>query len=927
MNTPSVVDLVDVGTEDLSIAGGKALNLGVLIRAGLPVPPGVCVTTAAYREIADSARLEDLTERLAGTPATATADLAALACRARAALLGAAVPDALKASIVAAYDRLGEDVPVAVRSSATAEDLPFASFAGQQDTYLNVIGADAVVEAVHRCWASLWTDRAVAYRASNHIDHRTVHLAVVIQRMVDATIAGVLFTANPVTGRRRQAVIDASPGLGEAVVSGAVTPDRFVVETATGELVERRIGSKQMAIRSTAGGGTERIATRSAQDQPCLTDDQIRAVAALGDRVEAYYRSPQDTEWAIDSDGELWLTQARPITTLFPVPRRGPEDRSYDKRGGPEGPHYDGTSRPEGLHYDPAAGSAGLQARPDDLQVYFCFSVAQGLNRPITPMGLAAFRLVASSISNLFGYPVADPRGGPARYAEGGQRVFADVTGVLRSRLGREVFPRVLDVMEARSAVVLRRLTEDSRLAVLDRSPVFFLARVARFAARHHVPFSAIRALVRPAAAHRHADRIGEELRRQLVVPAAATAIERLGFVQNVLLTRCVPLLPRLLPSAVAGFAMLGLAGWLLPDDAETGDLEAVLRGVPRNVTTEMDLELWSLARAIRTDQEARAVFEGAGAATLAQQFRAGTLPGVAQRGLTGFLGRFGHRAVAEIDLGMPRWSEDPEHLLGVLTNYLQIEDGDAAPDAVFRRRAAEAGEMIDTLSDRAQRHGWLRARLIRFALGRARALAGLRELPKFYVVTVLAAARRELLIVGAELASRGCIERPDDIFFLNLAEAREGLAGRNLQQPVAERRSAYELELRRKHVPRVILSDGTEPEALHQPSAVPDGALIGTPASSGCVTGVARVVLDPAHARLQPGEILVAPSTDPGWTPLFLVAGGLVMEMGGANSHGAVVAREYGIPAVVGVPDATMHIVSGQRIRVDGGAGTIVAA
>ena len=903
MKTSFVLDLVDVGAEDLPIAGGKAVNLGVMLRAGLPVPPGMCVTTAAYREVADAARLEPVIESLAVTPATATDRLAALAGRARAAICAAAMPDAVRDSIAAAYDRLGANVPVAVRSSATAEDLPFASFAGQQDTYLNVIGADAVLEAVHRCWASLWTDRAVAYRTTNRIDHRTVRLAVVMQRMVEASIAGVLFTANPVTGRRRQAVIDASPGLGEAVVSGAVTPDRFVVETATGEIVERRIGSKQLAIRSSTSGGTERVARRSADDEPCLADDQIRALAALGDRVEAYYKSPQDTEWAIDATGELWLTQARPITTLFPVPRRGPE-----------GPH------------DDRAGSAG-QARPDDLRVYFCFSVAQGLNRPITPMGLASFRLIASSISNIFGFPVAEPLGGPSRYAEGGDRVFADVTGVLRSRLGRAVFPRVLDVMEARSAVVLRGLMEDPRLAIVDRSPVFFLAKVLRGVARFNVPVAAMRALIRPDSAHRHADRIGAELERQLDVPAAATAAERLDFVEDILLTRCIPMVPRILPSALVGFAMLGLAGRLLGDAAEAGDLETVLRGLPRNVTTEMDLELWSLARAIRNDRQAHAAFEAASPDALARHFRSGTLPAVAQRGLSEFLARFGHRAVAEIDLGMPRWSEDPEHILSVLISYLQVEDGDAAPDAVFRRRAAEAATMIDTLSDRARRHGRLRARLVRFALGRARAVAGLRELPKFYVVTALAAARRELSIVGAELASRGSLDRTDDIFFVDLAEARDGLAGRDLRQRVAERRIAYELELRRKHVPRVVLSDGTEPEAENRSSAAPDGALTGTPASSGRVTGVARVVLDPANARLQPGEILVAPSTDPGWTPLFLVAGGLVMEMGGANSHGAVVAREYGIPAVVGVPDATTHIVSGQRISVDGGAGTIIAA
>jgi rifampicin phosphotransferase len=222
-----------------------------------------------------------------------------------------------------------------------------------------------------------------------------------------------------------------------------------------------------------------------------------------------------------------------------------------------------------------------------------------------------------------------------------------------------------------------------------------------------------------------------------------------------------------------------------------------------------------------------------------------------------------------------------------------------------------------------------LRGRVVRFALGRARALAGLRELPKYYMVTALAAVRAQLTAVGAELAGRGVLASPQDVFFLTLAEVRQGLGALgsqtiDLRALVTRRREEYDRELRRRHVPRVLLSDGTEPEAVATAGARVDGALTGTPASAGTVTGTARVVLDPVGAHLEPGEILVCPSTDPGWTPLFLTAGGLVMEMGGANSHGAVVAREYGIPAVVGVARATEHVVTGQRITVDGTAGAV---
>src|SRR5829696_2646892 len=273
----------------LPVAGGKAANLGELVRAGLPVPGGFCVTTAAYDLVAADAGLEPTLAALAGTPPEDTKRLTGLAAEARSRLSNASVPDALARAISEAYGELGdgEPGPVAVRSSATAEDLPFASFAGQQDTYLNVVGVESVLDAVRRCWASLWTDRAVSYRATNGIDPHGVRLAVAVQSMVDSAVAGVLFTANPVTGKRRQAVIDASPGLGEAVVSGTVNPDHFVVDTATGKIVERRLGDKRVAVRAAAGSGTERVEMAASEDEASLSDGQILALAKLGARVAA----------------------------------------------------------------------------------------------------------------------------------------------------------------------------------------------------------------------------------------------------------------------------------------------------------------------------------------------------------------------------------------------------------------------------------------------------------------------------------------------------------------------------------------------------------------------------------------------------------------------------------------------------------------
>ncbi len=366
MEIPLVLRFEEIDAGMPPLVGGKAANLGVLTAAGFPVPPGVCLTTEAYRRVTErSGSLEAVLDALEVTSLTDARALAELAGTARAAVLSAPVPEEVADAV-----RRSAHGPVAVRSSATAEDLPDASFAGQQDTFLNVVGPEAVLDAVRRCWASLWTDRAVAYRAANGIAHRSVRLAVVVQEMVQAEVAGVMFTADPVTGRRRQAVIDAAPGLGEAVVSGAVNPDRFTVDVATGRITDRRAGDKRLAVRSLAGGGVEHVGTAAAgtigetaagmngiatatadgaadgtaNETPdgaagafCLTDGQVRALAELGGRVEEHYGAPQDIEWAVDPGGALWLTQSRPITTLHPIPRHAGPDEVADASPGPGG--------------------------------------------------------------------------------------------------------------------------------------------------------------------------------------------------------------------------------------------------------------------------------------------------------------------------------------------------------------------------------------------------------------------------------------------------------------------------------------------------------------------------------------------------------------------------------------------------------------
>jgi pyruvate,water dikinase len=831
--------------------------------------------------------LEPTLASLAAADAGDTGRLAELAAEARSCLTGADVPDVLRLAIEEAYGELGdgEPVPVAVRSSATAEDLPGASFAGQQDTYLNVVGVESVLDAVQRCWASLWTDRAVSYRATNGIDPHGVRLAVVVQRMVDASVAGVLFTANPVTGKRHQAVIDASPGLGEAVVSGAVNPDHFVANTAAGEIVERRRGDKRVAVVAGSGGGTERVELAADEHGASLTNGQILALARLGGRVEDHYDAPQDTEWAIDGDGGIWLLQARPITTLFPLPDDAPTD-------------------------------------DEDLRVYFSFNVAQGVYGPLTPMGIQAFRLITSSVATFAGHPPRNTYKGAGFFVEAAGRMFLDVTPVLRSEQGLRLFERFMTNMEARTVPIVQQLVKDPRLSTVPTERWPILRTLLLAFARGRIPLHVAEALARPERARARAARVVTRLGTAGETPPGARG--HLAAAERVLRDGPPEILPNIAPVFVSGLAANMLAGKLLGNLATDDDRRVAMRALPHNPTTEMDLALWALARAARSDPDSAKAMGQTPPEHLAEEYRDGSLPPKLQGGLTDFLRLYGHRGVAEIDLGLPRWSEDPTYIMGVLANYLRLEDPQSAPDAQFGRATREAEEMVAELGRRASGKGRLRGALVRFLLGRARELSGLRETPKFSIVLLLARVRDLLWPVGEELAQAGRLETAGDIFFVSVPEAWAALAGEDLRAIVSERRAIYEHEMGRKHVPRLLLSDGTEPTADQHDAAGAEDGLSGTPASGGVVSGKARVILDPGNAHLEPGEILVAPSTDPGWTPLFLTAGGLVMEMGGPMSHGAIVAREYGIPAVVGVPDATERLETGQRITVDGSDGIV---
>ena len=880
-----VLPLAELGREDLPLVGGKAASLGELVRAGFPVPEGFCLTTAAYELVIGQKgvgeEIRRLLRRLEAAGADAVADVGtAIRDLIREAPVPAPVEEALRAALAS----FGE-APLAVRSSATVEDLPEASFAGQQETYLNVVGPAAALAAVRRCWASLWTDRAIAYRQRNAIDQKSVALAVVVQRLVRADVAGVLFTANPVTGVRREMAIDASLGLGEAVVSGKVVPDSYLVAKNDWRILEKHLGGKAVQILPLPGGGTKEVTiAEGVADLQALGDEQIIELARLGQRIEEHFGWPQDVEWAL-ADGQFYVLQSRPVTSLYPVPP----------------PPKDGS-----------------------LHVYISLNSLQGMLEPFTPLGASFFSSGARE-------GALGGRADRQFIHELGWRLYADFTPLLRTQLGRQVLPTaMLPQGDPVAARIVQRLLEDPRLAPGSRSASGDLRRLLRRYWRRVLPavLLALRCVVSPGYVERHLEEVVMPRIDALRAEAEAGPIfpQRLELLESFWREKLADLFFNLVPLVAAGMIPYFRAEGLVHEWGLSRQLLAAARqGLPNNWTTKMDLDLWALAQQAREDPSAREMLGSTSPTDLAELYRRSRLPSVLQRGLAEFLARYGHRALREIDLGMPRWGEDPTYLFGILRSYLAIEDPAAYPDRHFAQQA-EAGESaVEKLVGEARRlpRGRLKAALLGFLLRRYRRLGGYRETPKFLLMKLFRTARQLLMGAGEDLARAGRLDRGEDVIFLRFDELRDVDAGRlDGRRLVAQRRREYEFELRRPRAPRVLTSDGAAyyGDAL----AAGPGVLAGTGASPGTARGRARIVRDPLASRLEPGEVLVAPSTDPAWTPLFLTAAGLVMEAGGMMSHGAIVAREYGIPAVVGVPEATTRLADGQTVEVDGNEGLV---
>jgi len=856
-----VLGLEEIDKTQVALVGGKGAQLGELSRIeGFRVPAGFCVTTDAFRRIMSTAPwIDDQLVRLSGLDPGDRQAIRALSAEIRRTLEGIAIPDDLAAAITRSVTRLGGQAAYAVRSSATAEDLPTASFAGQQDTYLNVVGLAAILQHVSRCWASLFTERAVTYRLRNGFDHRKVHMAVVVQQMVFPQAAGILFTADPVTSNRKVVSVEASFGLGEALVAGLVNADVYKVRD--GEIAAKAIATKKLAIHARPAGGTQELAIEpESQERPALTDAQIVRLAELGRRIEAHFGHPQDIEWCLVDD-EFQIVQSRPITTLFPIP------------------------------------ATSDQAN----HVYVSVGHQQMMTDPMKPLGLSMWQLTT-----------------PRPMSEAGGRLFVDVTQRLGSPTSRTSLLEALGRSDPLIGDALQTILErgDFIPALPDEDPGWTPADGAP------APIETDPAIVAELIERSQASIA--TLKRDIGTKSGPALLDFiLADLQE---------LKRILfdPRSHQVFMTAMQAAWWLNEQVqawlgEKNAADALTQSVPHDVTAEMGLALLDVADVIRPHPDVVAFLQHVQNENFLDVLP--TLAGgrEARDAIQAYLDKYGMRCVGEIDITKPRWSERPTTLVPmILGNIKNFEPG--AGERRFEEGRQKAWEKEQELLTRlrALPDGERKAEEAKRMIDRIRTFIGYREYPKYGMISRYFVYKQALLDEAERLVQAHVLGDREDIFYLRFGELHDVVRTNHVDDQLIRQRKEAFRSYQALMPPRVLTSDGEAISGTYRRVDVPAGALTGLPVSAGTVEGRARVILDMAEADLETGDILVTAYTDPSWTPAFVAIKGLVTEVGGLMTHGAVIAREYGLPAVVGVEHATRLIRDGQRIRVHGTDGYV---
>lgn len=864
-----VLEFQEIDKTRQMVVGGKGGNLGELLKIqGIQVPEGFCVTTESYQKaLEQNVAFHALLDQLTMLNATDRDQIGEISRRIRQTIIETEIPSDVADAVAHYLSQLGDEHAYAVRSSATAEDLPHASFAGQQNTYLNIIGKEAILKHISKCWASLFTDRAVIYRIQNGFDHSQVYLSVVIQRMVFPQSSGILFTADPITSNRKLLSIDASFGLGEALVSGLVSPDCYKVRD--GEIVEKRIATKTLAIYGRKEGGTETHEIDPDQQKTqTLTDQQILQLARIGRQIEAYFGQPQDIEWCLAQD-TFYIVQSRPITTLYPIP----EDNDQENH------------------------------------VYVSVGHQQMMTDSMKPLGLSFWLLTTRA---------------PMRNAGG--RLFVDVTPMLASPASREMILNNLGQSDP--------LIKDALMTVIERGD--FIKPLpndkkeqSAVKSKEAIPPAGSQAQLEidPTIVSdliQHSQTSIEALKQNIQTKSGSDLFD---FIQEDIqqLTKMLsdPQSLGVIIAAMDASSWINekMNEWL----GEKNAADTLSQSVPNNITSEMGLALLDVADVIRPYPKVIDYLQHVKDERFLDELVKFDGGQETRDVIIAYLDKYGMRCAGEIDITRTRWSEKPTTLVPmILSNIKNFEPN--AGKRKFEQGRREALKKEQELLDRLKllSDGEQKAKETKQKIDFIRNFSGFREYPKYAMVNRYFVYKQALLTEAEQLVQAGVIHEKEDIYYLTFEELREVVLTKKLDDRIiSKRKDEYKL-FEKLTPPRVITSDGEIIAGQYKRENLPADAIVGLPVSSGVIEGKARVILNMEDADLEDGDILVTSFTDPSWTPLFVSIKGLVTEVGGLMTHGAVIAREYGLPSVVGVESATKLIKDGQRIRVNGTEGYI---
>jgi len=858
-----VLGFQEMEKAQLFLVGGKGLHLGELSKIqGIQVPEGFCVTTAGYQKaIEQNETYHALLDRLTMLKVEDRDQIGEISRKIRQLITDVEIPSDVACAVARYLSQFGEEHAYAVRSSATAEDLPHASFAGQQDTYLNIIGVDSILQHISKCWASLFTDRAVIYRMQNGFDHSQVYLSVIVQRMVFPHASGILFTADPITSNRKLLSIDASFGLGEALVSGLVSADCYKVKE--GEIVDKRIATKKLAIYGRKEGGTKTHQIDPDQQKTqTLTEQQILQLARIGRQIEAYFGCPQDIEWCL-ADDTFYIVQSRPITTLYPIPETNDQEN----------------------------------------HVYLSVGHQQMMTDPIKPLGLSFYLLIT-----------------PAPMRKAGGRLFVDVAPRLATPVGRETLLNTVGsdpLIKGALMTIIERdfiklLPNDQTAPTPNRSNTDMLAQF-----ENDDP-SIVSELIK-----RNQTSI-EELKQNIQTKSGPDLFDFiLEDIQELKKILFDPQSSAVFMAAMDASAWINekMNEWL----GEKNAADTLSQSVSNNITSEMGLALMDVADVIRPYPEVIAYLQHVKDDHFLDELVKFDGGQETQAAIYAYLHKYGMRCAGEIDISKTRWSEKPITLVPMILGNIKNFEPNAG-NRKFEQGRREALEKEHELVERLKQlpDGEQKAKETKRMISLIRNFIGYREYPKYGMVNRYFVYKQALLKEAEQLAEAGIIHEKEDIFYLTFEELHEVVRTNNLDyQIIRKRKDAYKF-FEKLTPPRVITSDGEIIAGEYKRENLPANAIAGLPVSSGVIEGRARVILNMEDADLEEGDILVTSFTDPGWTPLFVSIKGLVTEVGGLMTHGAVIAREYGLPAVVGVENATSLIKDGQRIRVHGTEGYI---